>query len=269
MIIEYYRPQTLQEALALLGRPEPPTKPLGGGSVLNQPSREPLAVVDLQALGLDGYQTKGNILELGATLTLQGLLESLELNPGSIKPLVPGLPRAIRHEATHNLRQMATVAGTIVAAGGSSPFTTAILALDAVLTIASAGDVASSVAETTLSIGDLLPLRRGRLEGRLITRLTLPTNAHLVYESIARSPADLPIVCAAMAIWPSGRTRLALGGYGKTPLLAFDGPEATGVETAAKSAYSEAGDEWATAAYRQEMAGVLARRCLETLQKEK
>jgi hypothetical protein len=83
----------------------------------------------------------------------------------------------------------------------------------------------------------------------------------LAFETVARTPADRPIVCAALAQWPSGRTRLALGGYGQAPLLAMDGNEPGGVETAVRNAFAEAGDEWASAEYRSEMAAVLAKRC--------
>jgi CO/xanthine dehydrogenase FAD-binding subunit len=98
-----------------------------------------------------------------------------------------------------------------------------------------------------------------------VTSLSVPLNARLAYESVARTPADLPIVCAAAAAWPSGRTRLALGGYGPAPRLAMDGPDAEGAEVAARNAYNEAMDEWASAEYRQEMAQVLARRCVQRL----
>jgi CO/xanthine dehydrogenase FAD-binding subunit len=118
----------------------------------------------------------------------------------------------------------------------------------------------------TLSLGDLLPVRGERLEGCLITNITIPLNARLAYEVVARTPADLPIVCVALARWPSGRVRLALGGYGTAPVLALDGPEAGGAEQAAKIAYSQAGDEWASAEYRQDMAAVLALRCLSRVE---
>jgi CO/xanthine dehydrogenase FAD-binding subunit len=36
------------------------------------------------------------------------------------------------------------------------------------------------------------------------------------------------------------------------------------LEIAARSAYSQVGDEWASAEYRQDVAGVLAARCLDT-----
>ena len=58
---------------------------------------------------------------------------------------------------------------------------------------------------------------------------------------------------------------MALGGYGAAPRLAFDGTEADGAKIAAESAYSHCGDEWASAEYRQEIAGVLVERCVQNL----
>ena len=249
-ILEYHRPQTIDEALELLARPTPVTLPLAGGSALNRPSAEPFAAVDLQALGLNTVERRGNILVLGATLTLQALLD--------LPDLPPALQKAIEHEASYNLRQVATVAGTLIAAGGRSPFTTALLALDAALAWRSRRGTED---QGQLDLGDLLPVRGERLRGRLVTQVSLPLNARLVYEYSARTPADRPIVCAAVAAWPSGRTRVALGGFGNAPVLALDGPEGGGVEAAVRNAYSGAEDEWASAEYRQEAAAVLALRC--------
>ena len=249
MIIDYRRPSTLEEALLLLSTKEIKTVPLGGGTALNRPSTERFVAVDLQALGLNVFEKRGSILTLGATVTLQSLLDSGEIPPA--------LQDAIRQEAGYNLRQAATVAGTLVAADGRSPFTTVLLALDTTLEIQSV-----SAGTERLSLGDFLPLRGERMAGRLITSLSLPLNARLGYEVVARTPVDLPIVCAALAQWPSGRTRLVLGGFGGAPVLALDGPEPGGLEQAARDAYSRAGDEWASAEYRQAMAAMLARRCL-------
>jgi CO/xanthine dehydrogenase FAD-binding subunit len=249
MIVEYHRPDTLEKALELLARDDVKTVPMGGGSWLNQPSNIEYAVVDLQELGLDAVQDRGNFIELGATVTLQDLVE--------IPRLMPAVVEAIRHEAAHNLRHAATVAGTLVAAGGRSPLTTTFLALDATVTLLPG--------EESQDLGNLLPFRSELLAGRLISRVSIPLNARVTYHYVARSPADQPIVCAAAAQWPSGRTRVALGGYAKAPLLAFDGTETVGGELAAKEAYSQAGDQWASAEYRREIAGTLTRRCLEEL----
>jgi len=256
MIIEYHRSEKLDEALSLVARTAPLTVPLGGGTVLNRPGREPVAVVDLQALGLNTVRKAGKNLQIGATVTLQALEEA------------PGIPEALRRalklEANYNLRQVATVAGTLVACDGRSTFTTAMLALDARLTLLPR--------EEEIGLGDLLALREETLRGKIISRITVPLQTRLAFEMVARTPADRPLVCAALSQWASGRTRLALGGTGKDPLLAMDGNEPAegthrgeGIEAAARDAFAAAGDEWATAEYRSAAAAVLAKRCLEKI----
>jgi CO/xanthine dehydrogenase FAD-binding subunit len=256
MIVEYHRPKLLSEALSLLGRADPVTVPIGGGSAFQRNSPEPLAVVDLQDLGLGAIRQAGKSLELGATVTLQALLDSPE-----IQAFMPAMGQAIELETTYNLRQVATIAGALVAADGRSPLATAFLALDAAIRLYRAGDGAAPDSDPIQgSLGELLPVRGEWLRGALITAISLPANGKLFFASVARTPADRPLVCAALARWPSGRTRLALGGYGKAPILALDGPEPGGLEFAARNAFDTAGDEWASAEYRRETAAVLARR---------
>ena len=243
MITQYHRPQTLDEALKLLSRPN--TIPLGGGTLLSQSKTDSVEVVDLQALGLNSSKKSGNSLEIGATATLQQLLEDANC-PDALKS-------ALKLEAPLNLRNAATVAGTIVSCDGRSTFVTALLALDAKLTIIKSKP-------ETVNLGDFIPLRpRG-----LITSITIPLNIKFAFDYVSRTPADKPIVCVALAQWPSGRTRLAVGGYGKSPRLAMDGTEAEGVEAAARNAFHEANDEWASAEYRQDVAATLAKRCIKT-----
>ena len=212
MITEYHRPESLEQALKLLAREGGHTLPLGGGTKVNRPSKKEFEVVDLQRLGLDELQVRANNLELGATLTLGNLLARAE---NGDPELPDGLVEATKREGSYNLRQVSTVAGALVGAGGRSSFAVAMLALDATLTL--------QPGDERLSLGDLLPLRSERLGGRLITTVSIPRNVKVAYEYIARSPADLPVVAAGMAFWPSGRIRLTLGGYGGAPSLAFDG----------------------------------------------
>lgn len=245
MITEYHRPQTLDEALALLAQPD--TFPLGGGTLLSKPRPDPVKVVDLQFLGLNAVKKQGNNLEIGATVTLQQLLED-ENCPEALKP-------ALKLEAPLNLRNAATVAGTLVSCDGRSTFLTMMLAMDA--KIEQTMFDTSKIDPLISNIGDFLPFRpRG-----LITSIAIPLNVKLAFEYVARTPADKPIVCAALAQWNSGRTRLAVGGYGNSPVLAMDGTEAEGLEAAARNAFHEAADDWASAEYRQDVASVLARRC--------
>lgn len=251
MIIEYHRPTNLQEALSLLERKTPVTYPLGGGTSLSQTQKEDIAVVDLQKLGLNTIQHEGQLLRIGATASLQMLLDCIDLPEG----IRDGLAESLRHEAGYNIRQAATIAGTIASCDGRSPFVTALLALDPRLVWAP-GDEQQP-------LGDYLPLREEFTRGRLIVEVRVPTNAELRFEMVARAPMDRPIVCAAAAIWPSGRTRITLGGHGVVPVLAMDGPEPGGAALAAREAYHFASDEWASADYRMEAAGRLVQRMLK------
>ncbi len=256
MITTYHRPNTVDEALSLLTQSN--TLPLGGGTLLSRPRAEPISVVDLQNLGLDTITQKGNDLEIGATCTLQSLLESKEC-PEALKT-------AIKLEAPINIRNSATVAGTLVTSDGRSTFGTMALAMDA--KIEQAILTSSNVEYQTSTIGELLLLRPAKQPGKLITKIILPLNIKTAFEFVSRTPADKPIVAAALAQWNSGRTRLTLGGYGKSPMLAMDGTEADGLEIAATNAYQEAMDEWASAEYRMDVAATLARRCLKKLQEK-
>lgn len=250
MITAYHRPTSLEEALALIARSSPRTVPLGGGTLLSHGQTEAVEVVDLQALGLDQIKKSGNTLEVGATCTLQNFLEHADCPPA--------LKTALKLEAPLNLRNVATIAGTLVTCDGRSSAATALLALDSNLTI-----LRPKTQET--SLGEFLPLRARETRSYLISKVQVSLGARLAFDYVARTPADKPIVAAALAQWPSGRTRLALGGHGATPVLAMDGTEAAGLEDAARNAFQNASDPWGSAEYRSDMAAVLSRRCLASL----
>ncbi len=187
MIVEYHRPDTLEAALALLERKSPPTYPLGGGTVLSRHAPEGSAVVDLQNLGMNAIERQGNHLLIGARVTLQDLAEAQDA-PQAIRD-------AARQEMSKNLRQTATLAGTLVAGNGSSPLLAAMLALDATLRL--------QPGDREVTLGNWLPLRAEERKG-LITEVVIPTNAGLSEASVGRSPADRPQVLVALARWELG-----------------------------------------------------------------
>src|SRR3990172_8837708 len=96
MITNYIRPQTLEEVIKLLSNPN--TRPLGGGTILSHQGDESIAVVDLQGIALNKIHKAGNNLEIGATVTLQALVE----NPYTIN----AFKTAINLTAPLNLRNM-------------------------------------------------------------------------------------------------------------------------------------------------------------------
>lgn len=249
MIVAYHRPRNIEQTIALLESSEVKPVLIGGGSAIDRFTREPIAIIDLQDTGLNELRDRGNSLDIGSAVTLQKLSD----HPAIQKSLL----QAIHLEAALNIRQVATIAGTIIASDGRSPLTLAMFALNASLRL--------EPGEEQVNIGDLLPIKEKKLEGRLVTMITIPLNVRLAFDYVARTPKDQIIVSAAVAKWPAGRTRVALGGYGDSPILAFDGPQSGGEREAAESAYRDAVDQWASAEYRQEIASTLVKRCLTAL----
>lgn len=243
-ITAYYRPKTIQEALDILSKRQ--AIPLGGGTSIARMKTRDIAVVDLQALGLEQIVAQGNVLKVGGTAPLN----TISGYPG----LSDELRIAISLEANFNLRQKATIAGCVVAGDGRSTLLTALLALDAKLTWLPG--------EAEQSLGEFLLTRADRRPGRIIASVSVPLNVRLRFSSVARSPADRPVICVGLAAWPSGRLRIALGGFGPCPILAMDAPDPGGAEFAVRDALTRSSDAWASAEYRQNAAAALVRRML-------
>lgn len=246
MIEAYYRPKDIDEAIQILSRSDGKYLPLGGGVTLSRGMDDSISLVDLQALDLDRIEQEGQFLRIGATVKLQDLAE--------FDLIQPGLKAAIVSETNINLRRQASVAGALITANGRSTFGTAMLAMDASLTWLPD--------QWEQPLGEYFALRLPPREAKLVTKLQIPLNADLSFEKVSRSPDDLPILCIALARWPSGRTRIALGGFGPSPIIAFDAPEPGGVDAAVSDALTRAEDAWASADYRRDIGAMIIRRMM-------
>jgi carbon-monoxide dehydrogenase medium subunit len=250
----YHRPKTIEEAIVLLER----GVPLAGGTALT-PVRSGLeAAIDLQELSLDTLYAQDGIVHAGASLKLQALVEAEAFVPEMLKA-------ACRLEASWNLRNMATLGGSAMTLDGRSPLLTALLALEPTVQLEPGDHV--------VTLDELLDMREQHPFHRLITEIRFAAPVDLRYEQVSRTPADRPLVCAAVARFsgsgPEQSIHVALGGFGKRPVLAVQADDASlqgaGVDAATKAAresYRDAGDHWASAAYRSHIAGVLVRRLL-------
>jgi len=244
--LQYHRPQTLDEALELLKH----GVPLAGGTRLTPRLRGIGAIVDLQDLGLEKIETTESALEIGGTATLQSLVESNSRLPDD-------LVQAARLEAGWNIRNKATVAGTIVTGDGRSPLLTVLLAMSAELEFAPDGEFVSLV--------EVLNRGADRTDGKLMTAIYSAIPSRLRYAQVARSPADRPLLCVAVAADAANTTvSVALGGYGAYPQHFSQDKSALPQEAAelARAMYSEAGDQWASADYRSSVAATLVARLL-------
>ncbi len=253
MISEYFRPASVDEALSLLIDKSKVRLPLGGGTSLSRRQSGVDGVVDLQDAGLDWIEKGARGLTIGAMTRLETLMAHPDVT-SEVK-------RAIQLDASENIRNMATLGGWLFSSGGRSILTTVLLALDAALTW--------EPGSKQVRLGDWLPLREQDPPGMLITEIAWLSGPQLAFEYVARAPKDQPIVAVAVARWGSGRTRVALGGFGDAPIVALDGADSSGADAASRDAYFEAEDRWATAAYRRDIAARLALRCIERLNANK
>lgn len=244
MIVEYHRPLTVAQALDILSRPAPKCYPLGGGSVLSHQRGEDFAVVDLQNLGWSSIQARSDRLIIGSTTRLQDIVES-NTTPTWLKD-------ACRREVGRNLREMGTIAGSMMCANGRSPLAIALLAADIQAHILPGDEI--------LAYDRIVAERANVRQPWLISQVLLDSAVAVKFEFIARSPADLPVLGIALAQWPNGRMRAAVGGFGAAPLLAYDGNDPQQVTEAVVNALKNSGDEWASKEYRQSIAPAVVNR---------
>jgi hypothetical protein len=213
MILEYHRPQTIDEAVRLLSRSTPVTIPLAGGSTIQRQGKD-IAVVDLQNLDLNRIEITNNAASLGSMVTFQQLME-WEDAPGV-------LVEAAHRGANYNVRNQATLGGAIASTTDHSPIVAALLAMDSRITW-QPGDV-------TLFLGEWLPTRALEKVGDLITSVSIQTNLVTAMEIIAKTPGDVPQILACGCKWPSGRIRIVTMVKGHAPVLMSDGRDVVGMQ---------------------------------------
>ncbi len=268
-VTEYYRPDTLAEVLQLLRRPGVKTAPLAGGTLLTgQRDDEVQAVVDLKALGLHAIQEQHEHIHLGAMLTLQQLVESplAQAMAGGI------LAKAAKSSAARLIRNAATVGGTLAAGPAAHA--------DLAVTLAALGAQAHLAGEKERNV-PAEEVFSQRKPDELISQVSFPrpsTAAEGALLRVSRAPDDVALVHAvAVVLIQDGvckQAHLAIGGVGMMPVRlhkteaalhsqALDEARIAAAVSAGLADFNPSPDFRASPEYRQEVAGVLARRALQ------
>jgi CO/xanthine dehydrogenase FAD-binding subunit len=176
----------------------------------------------------------------------------------------PALVQACVDERGWNLRNMRTVGGSLVSTDGRSPAMTTLLAMKP--------EVITAPGEKTMDVDTLLDERPEALDGKLILKLKMAKPAAAAYAQVARTPKDLPVVCAAVVRFAGSKPSfgVALGGFGDRPVRVpaaekalAEGAGTEKVHASVVEAYRHADDRWATGEYRSEAAAVLVDRLVE------
>src|SRR5579883_1302236 len=198
-VTEYYRPETVEDALRLLRRPGIKTAPLAGGTLLvGQRDDELQAVVDLQALGLNTISEQDGQVHLGAMVTLQALVDS-----SMIQALAGGvLAQAAKSSAARLIRNAATIGGTLAAGPAANA--------DLAVALAALGAQAQLVGET-----------RRLVPAQAVFEERPPAEAEGAFLRVARTPDDVALVHVAAVLLVRGgicrHLTVAVGGADMSP----------------------------------------------------
>lgn len=249
MTEKYIRPKTKEEACALLIDPKIDPVIIMGGAFKVNFQEKGCTLIDLQALKLDHIKVTEDLINVGGMVTLQAIADH-DIAESGVRTI-------IQLETGRNVRNSMTIAGHLLASDGRSLLTTALLALDVSLFW--------GCDDKPMQLSDYLTQALITTQRNYLEKIQWQSSYKIAFDYVARTPLDRPIVCAVITEWPDKRIRIALGGYGKFPILAYEGYEKERAALSAKHAYQNAGDEWASADYRQEMAQVLSTRCLMQL----
>ena len=255
-IREYKKAESLEEAWQL--NQKKPNRVLGGMIWLKMENINVGTAIDLSGLGLDTIEETDEGFSIGAMVTLR----QLELHEGLAVYTEGAVRESVRHIVGVQLRNLATVGGSLYSRFGFSDVLTMFLALNASVELYKGGRV--PLAEYAVR-----PYDRD-----ILVRVLVPKeNAKFCYQSVRNSQTDIPVLTCAAAKTAEGAYRFAIGARpGKAVLYTMhaEAGETLGL-AAARFAASVRGsirtesNIRGSAAYRNHLAGVLVKRAVQKL----
>lgn len=275
---EYYAPETLDDAIALLARFGERAKTLAGGQslvpLLTLRLARPEVVIDLNAIEeLRVVRREGDHVFIGALVRHR----ALERGEGALAAC-PLLQEAAALIGNVRVRTLGTIGGSLAHADPAAELPAVALALDGTLVVQGAGGE-RAIPAREFFVGALTTALK---PDEVIVGIRVPVLGPGVGSAVTeftRRAGDFAIVAAVavVEVRPAGeiaRVRVALAGAGSTPMrlpgvegaLRGEPPDPRILRRAAEGAVREIepeGDAHASAAYRRHLARVLTARALE------
>lgn len=275
-IVDYVRPETIEEAIDLLGEYGDEAKVLAGGQsllpLLNMRFVFPTLLIDVNRIdALGGVERDGDVLAVGATVR-QG---DAERSP-AVREATPLLAEALPHIGHFVTRNRGTIGGSLVHADsrGELPLAMAVLGGRAV--------VASTSGTRTIDAADLFRTHYTTSidddELLLESRWPVQTGAWgYAFREFAQRHGDYALGMVACAVRREGSTvaeaSLAVGAVADRPVVLgdvaaglvgepLDAAVAAEAGAAAAASVSPSSDMHASARYRRHLVAVLTERAL-------
>jgi carbon-monoxide dehydrogenase medium subunit len=251
--VEYARPASIEDALAILGS-NPNARALAGGqtlvNVMKARAAAPDVLVDIN--GLDELRqisvAADGGLELGAMATYASIMQSPEVH--STRPVVAEVAGMI---ADVQVRNRGTVGGNVCTGDPTNHFPPLMVALGATMTVRGPdGEREVPAEEFFLGV-----YYTAVSPGELLTKVTIPPKkGRDGFASVTIGKDGTCIVNAAATV--NGQTKVAIGCVSATPLV-VEGSDPEAVRSAVTDPPS---DVHASAEYRRHLAEVLAARAV-------
>ena len=256
VIREYKKAESLEEAWQLNQKK---SNRVLGGMVWLKMGKMPIGTaIDLSGLGLDAVEETETEFRIGAMTTLR----TLETHEGLAAYTNGAMRESVRHIVGVQLRNLATLGGSLYSRFGFSDVLTMFLALDASVELYKGGIVPLAEYATRPYDRDLL------------VRVIVPKEpAAFCYQSVRNSQTDFPVLTCAAAKTAEGY-RFAIGARpGKAvrfdlTLNAAEMPELLADRFAAevRAAIKTESNLRGSAEYRNHLAGVLVKRAVRQLE---
>ena len=277
-VFDYFRPESLAEAVALLGQHGEDARPLAGGQSLIPLMKlrvaNPTVLVDLNRLpGLGYVERRNGTLALGALARHADVMQA-----AAVHAALPILLDAARVVGDAQVRALGTVVGALAEADPGGDWGPVLLALN--------GEVQCQgpESERVIAAADLFAdyFTTALEPTELITEVRVPVPAAGsggAYLKLERRAGDFAVVGVAvqLTVNPDGKCQdigIGLSGAGATPIkpvaaeaalrgTALDEPAVAEATRLMDDAIDPWTDRRAPAEYRRAMAGVYFRRALE------
>jgi putative selenate reductase FAD-binding subunit len=242
MIEQFFRPDSLGQAIELKAQYGIEAVYMGGGSKLNAtPTRTTRRIaISLDNLGLTAIERKQGQLHIGSMVTLQTLKDHPD-TPAALK-------EALGFVYSRNVRNQSTLGGEVAASGHEGVLLPVLLVLEA---------------DVLLENDQREPLERYLAGPReaLVLGLALPdTRLRCATRRIARNADGLTVLAAAVALDPLGAQRIALSCVTPAARLHEVEPlnlEAAPLEAAVARAIEPVADLCGSVEYKRYIAGVV------------
>ena len=249
-IREYKKVQSLEEAYELNQKKS--NRIIGGMIWLKMETLNVGTAIDLSGLGLDAVEETETEFRIGAMTTLR----TLETHEGLAAYTNGAMRESVRHIVGVQLRNLATLGGSLYSRFGFSDVLTLFLALDCEVELYRAGRM-------PLAQFAAMPYDRD-----ILTHICLRKTPGLKvqYQSVRATQTDFPILTCAAARTAQGQYRFAIGARPMKAVLVTPDCDPAQMPAAVQVAVKTGSNLRGSAEYRTHLTGVLVRRAVAALE---